>query len=85
MISQRLGHLEKSEYEQIVSLIQHFDLPTTIPENYRTGEILAFMARDKKVCHGRLHFVLIEKIGRCFVTPNVPQDAVEAALEEIRG
>jgi 3-dehydroquinate synthase len=85
MISHKLGHLKKSEYKQVASLVRQYDLPTTIPENYRTEEILAFMARDKKVRQGRLHFVLIERIGRCFVTPNVPQDTVEEALEEIRG
>lgn len=83
-ISRRLGHLDAAQGERITALIGRYGLPTTIPEDFGSEQILAFMARDKKVSQEQLHFVLLKGIARPFVTPDVPPDVVRQALAELR-
>jgi 3-dehydroquinate synthase len=84
-ISHKLDYLDRISYQRIVDLIKHYDLPTKIPAGIETAEILDFMATDKKVVGGQLHFVLVKKIGVPFVTPEVPSGIVVEAIEELQG
>ncbi|OEU78276.1 MAG: 3-dehydroquinate synthase [Desulfobacterales bacterium S5133MH4] len=84
-ISNRLDYLDSASYTRIVDLIKEYKLPTRIPAGFDTAQITAFMATDKKVVGGRIHFVLVKEIGTPFVTPEIPPDVVEGAIEELQG
>jgi len=84
LMSQKLGHLDRDVYHRIVTLIRSYQLPTTISPDSDTQKILQFMAHDKKVAGRRLHWVLISRVGRPFVTPEVPERIVRETLEELK-
>lgn len=84
-ISHRLDYLDSGSCTRIVDLIKHYDLPTTIPAGLKTAQIMAFTATDKKAIAGRLHFVLVKKIGVPFVTAEIPSGIVEGTIEELQG
>jgi 3-dehydroquinate synthase len=46
------------------------------------AELCAFIARDKKVNRGRLTFILTKGIGKAYIEPDVPREAVLAFLED---
>ncbi|MFG0288585.1 MAG: 3-dehydroquinate synthase [Rhodopirellula sp. JB044] len=47
-------------------------------------KMVAVMARDKKVAHGKLRFVLPDRIGNVELVGDVPADLVSAAIEACR-
>ena len=83
-ISDRLNYLDERSYERIVDVIKQYGLPTEIPGDFNTKEILGFMASDKKAVGARLYFVLIKKIGVPFVTAQVPPNMMIDVIEELR-
>jgi len=83
-ISHRLDYLDERSCERIVDVIKHYGLPTEIPGDFDTKEILGFTARDKKAVGARLYFVLIKKIGVPFVTAQVPSNMMIDVIEELR-
>jgi 3-dehydroquinate synthase len=52
---------------------------------FRTDDLLAHMARDKKVRDGELNFILSRGIGKAFLTCEVDTGAVHDLLEEAGG
>ena len=84
MISTKLNYLDAASYERIRELIEAYSLPTKIPQDMETEEIIGFMATDKKTIAGRLHLVLVKKIGAPFVTPDVSSDMIRGVIEELR-
>jgi 3-dehydroquinate synthase len=66
-------------------LLQRLGLPIRLPQGVNAATLADAMQRDKKVQAGRIHWVLPVRAGEVTVTPNVPWDAVQRALESIRG
>jgi 3-dehydroquinate synthase len=83
-ISYRLDYLDERSCERIVDVIKQYGLPTEIPGDFNTKEILGFMASDKKAVGAQLYFVLIKKIGVPFVTAEVPPSMLIDVIEELR-
>ncbi len=52
---------------------------------WRAADLLEHMARDKKVMDGRMTFVLVEGIGRAFLSRDVGQDDLTVILEDSIG
>jgi 3-dehydroquinate synthase len=84
LISHKLNHLDETTWERIRHLIDHFGLPTKIPSDMETSQILAYMASDKKAVAGQLHLVLLKQIGTPFVTRDVSLEVIAEAIEELR-
>lgn len=83
-ISHKLGFLDKQSCDRIEKVVKHYGLPTRIPADLNTENILDYMARDKKVVGTQIHFVLISNIGTPFVTPEVPQEIILQVMDELR-
>lgn len=64
--------------------IERYGLPTIWPE-LPIEEVLAAMRKDKKVRAGTMKFILAEEMGRVVQRTDVPEDAVRAALNAVRG
>jgi len=79
-LSQRMGFLGENDVERIVTLIRRAKLPTQ-PPDLGTRRFLELMALDKKVEHGRLRLVLLERLGSAFVTADFPHQSLERVLE----
>ena len=85
-LSVRLAHCPPADLTRVRTHLAALGLPTRLAEvsnrPYPADEILAAMAKDKKVEGARLKFVLARRIGAAFTSTDVPTDAVRAILAE---
>jgi 3-dehydroquinate synthase len=68
--------MTRRQYDLLAAL----GLPT-VPPRLPPDEVLAVMARDKKVSSGRLRFVLPTRMGHVELVSDVPEAMVRAALD----
>lgn len=78
-VSQRMGLLKTSQVERIRALYRNAGLPDTAPDLGAT-RYMDYMGLDKKVEGGRIRFVLLNGIGTAFVSADVPETDLIAAL-----
>jgi len=74
-MSQRMRLLQAGDVARAVDLFKRARLPTDAPELGAT-RYLELMGLDKKVEQGRLRLILLERIGKAFVTADFPQHAL---------
>lgn len=80
-MSQRLGYIDQPTVERVKRLIAASGLPVTAPESMTVEQFKTAMMRDKKVDAGTLRLVLIEQLGKAFVTADFSTDALEETLQ----
>jgi len=56
-------------------------LPLPALPEFEPEEILRIMQRDKKVKDGKIHFVLLEEIGKAVIVNDVEKKTIINALE----
>lgn len=78
-LAERLGRVGPELAERQRALLVSLGLPVTLLD-VDASAVLAAMAHDKKVEHGRLRFVLPTRIGHVELVDDVPLSAAEAAL-----
>ena len=78
-LSSRIGRIDEEALSRIVGLLKRARLPVR-PPDLGAERYLDLMGHDKKVEGGRLKFVLLERIGRAFVT-EAPHAELKAVLE----
>ena len=66
---------------RIVGILKSAGLPIKLPDGISHERIVAAMGLDKKVAHGRLHAVLVNEIGKAFVSDQVTPEMWKKALE----
>lgn len=81
-LSRQLGYLSEADTGRIRSLLQRAGLPTgakgIAPERMRQ-----LMSVDKKVKDGRIHFVLLQRLGAATTRDDIPPAAVGHALAQV--
>ena len=80
-LAERLGRVDAAFTERQRKLLAAMGLPVDLPA-LDHDKLLAAMARDKKVEHGRLRFVLPTKMGHVELVGDVKETDVRAALTE---
>jgi 3-dehydroquinate synthase len=76
------GALAERERQALAQLIAQLGpLPTV--SDLGTDEILEAIRRDKKVVHGRLHFVLAIEIGATMTVDDVTEEELRAVLKRL--
>jgi 3-dehydroquinate synthase len=78
-MSQRMGLISTADVERATALLARAGLPTEAPD-LGVERYLELMGLDKKVEQGRLRLVLLEQVGKAFVTADFPQPDLEAVL-----
>jgi 3-dehydroquinate synthase len=78
-ISHHMGLISAADVARIAALLERARLPVTAPD-LGVERYLQLMGIDKKVQGGRIHFILLRGIGSAFLTADVPQRALTAAL-----
>jgi 3-dehydroquinate synthase len=81
-ISVLMGYLNQAEKQRIDALLASYNLPFGL-EGVSADKIAGCLFRDKKVRGGRVQFVLLRKIGEVFITDEVPEKIVLAAITEL--
>ncbi len=76
--------LDPKEADEIRVLLEHFDLPTCLPEEISTQSVMEALKLDKKFARGQVRFVLCPVLGQAFVSKDVSLDEIEAAVEALR-
>jgi 3-dehydroquinate synthase len=80
-LAERLGRVDRAFTQRQEKLLSTFGLPVEFPDVDHDA-LLAAMAHDKKVEHGRLRFVLPTRMGHVELVGDVAESAVRAALKE---
>jgi 3-dehydroquinate synthase len=78
-LSERLGILSPAEHVAILATLQLAGLPVRHP-GLDADALIASMARDKKVEHGKMRFVVLNGIGQATVRNDIPESEVRASL-----
>lgn len=64
-MSVRMGRLPEEGYERIIALLRRLRLPVAAAAEF--GRVMDALRRDKKRAASRIHFVLLDEIGRAAV------------------
>ena len=78
-LAERLGRIDVRVTRRQHELLAALGLPVALPD-LDPGRIMEMMTRDKKVQHGRLRFVLPDRMGHVELVGDVDPSEVRAAL-----
>lgn len=81
-LSRQLGYLSDADTARIRSLLQRAGLPT-IAKGITPERVRQLMSIDKKVKDGRIHFVLLERLGAATLRDDVPSAALDHTLSRL--
>jgi 3-dehydroquinate synthase len=76
------GALAELERQALVQLIAQLG-PLPSIADLRAGDLLEVVRRDKKVVHGRLHFVIAIEIGATMTLDDVTEEELAAVLKRL--
>ncbi|MFA9459301.1 3-dehydroquinate synthase [Thiohalorhabdus methylotrophus] len=83
-VSRRAGLLSESDTQRITALLKASGLPVKGPADLATDRYLEIMGVDKKASGGAVRYILLEGIGRAFMTAEVPEAVVREAIDACR-
>jgi 3-dehydroquinate synthase len=67
-LSRRLGDLGQEDVQRVRSLLQRAGLPTQPPGDMTLEAFERYMAVDKKAVDGRIRLVLLERLGKAYLS-----------------
>ena len=76
--------LPEDEGERIIRCLEQYELPTRLEPDVPTESILAALGRDKKFEAGSIRFVLLDRLGSAFLSPDLEKSHLETAIENLR-
>jgi 3-dehydroquinate synthase len=83
-VSQRLGWLNDSDLQRIVSLSTALHLPLKAPD-LGIDRYLEIMAGDKKIEAGKIRYVLLQQLGKAILSQEVKEELIKEALSPSTG
>jgi 3-dehydroquinate synthase len=82
-LSHKLENINAADVKRIEAVVAAHALPVRLRTPLPLADLLAAMARDKKVRAGLPRFVVLKKIGSAVTHESVPPALVEASFREI--
>ncbi|KEQ18930.1 3-dehydroquinate synthase [Endozoicomonas numazuensis] len=82
-LSCRLGHIGREEVRDVVDMLKTACLPIEPPEDMSSEQFIELMSIDKKVLDGKLRLVLLEQIGKAFVTDQFDRSVLDEMLQDM--
>jgi 3-dehydroquinate synthase len=82
-LSMKRAGLSAEEGNQVVELLQKFDLPTQLPREIPRRQIFETIRRDKKFERGEIRFVVVPKLGSARVSREVTMEDLRAAIAQL--
>ena len=79
-ISRGNNTLDKNQLDEIVTLINHFDLPKII---FDIEKILEQLSKDKKRINGKNNFILLNSIGNSYISDNIEIDLIKNSISNL--
>lgn len=83
-LSVKKAGLSREEANRVLAALRQFELPTTLPADLPTENLMAALKRDKKFVSGAIRFVLVPKLGSAIVSQDVSEEDILATLQELR-
>jgi len=81
-LSHELGYISEADLSRIRALLQRTGLPTAA-KGIGPERIRSLMSVDKKMKEGRVHFVLLERLGAATLRADVPPGALDHTLARL--
>lgn len=75
-ISVGSGRLDEAVLQKLLLLHEVCGLPTRLPSNLPAAVLLAAMSNDKKVTAGKIHYILLSKLGEALITDCVTEQEI---------
>ena len=82
-LSQELGHLKKVSDDELIKLLNSYNLPTKLKKPIATRELVSAMYSDKKVDRGVLRFVVMKNRGAAYCTDDGDEEMVENVWSKV--
>ncbi len=79
-LSKAKDTLDNSDLDEIVSLINHLDLPNI---HFDTEKILDQLSKDKKRINGKNNFILLNSIGNSYISDNIEVDLIKNTVSNL--
>ncbi len=85
-LSARKAGLAEADRREMLTALEHFRLPTLLPDALSTEAILESLSRDKKFEAGRIRFVLTPRLGYAVVSSpgQITWDDIRQEVENLR-
>lgn len=83
-LSVQKAGLDPAGAQAILTQINAFDLPVTLPASIATADILEKMSRDKKFDQGAIRFVLLSEVGKSHVSNDITLADIKLAVAGLR-
>lgn len=78
--SQRQGLISAADAGYVRNLIKRAGLPDRPPQEIDAESFITLMSRDKKADTGRIKLILLERLGKAFVSDAISPQTLAAAL-----
>ncbi len=78
--SQRQGLLSQADADYVRTLVGRAGLPISPPDAMDAETFISYMGRDKKAESGRIRLILLERLGKAFVSDTVETGKLTAEL-----
>lgn len=79
-LAEAKGLLSTEDMAKVVSILEEYKMPTTIPAALDRQEIKNYLLTDKKTVAGKVHYVLPTKIGDTVITSEIDDTMVDQVL-----
>lgn len=79
-LSEKCAGFSAGETEQVVQLLEFFDLPVRLPPEIDRTKVCAAVGVDKKFEQGRVRFVVTPELGRAHLSSEVTRDDIATAV-----
>ncbi len=83
-LSHKLGLASEHVVQMTIQLIKKYGLPTTIPKEYETNEIVRIMMRDKKFKNNQIRMVLPIDIGKVMIYEDIDKGVLYNVIDSLK-
>ena len=81
-LSLKKGCLNDTEFNRVSSVLEKLAKPSI--HQYDLNQVLEYIQRDKKARDGKIHFVLLKRLGEAIVCPEVSESELREALDYLK-
>jgi 3-dehydroquinate synthase len=82
-VSIKRAGLSVEERDEVVGLLQKFDLPTRLPREIPRHQVLDAIGRDKKFHEGKIRFIVTPRLGSAQIASEVTMEDIAEAITKL--
>ncbi|HSS15497.1 MAG TPA: 3-dehydroquinate synthase, partial [Candidatus Dormibacteraeota bacterium] len=79
-VSIKRAGLPPKQRDAVIDVLQGFDLPTRLPQNFPRNKIVRAVKFDKKFQSGKIRFVVTPRIGAVYLATDVTLNDIREAV-----